>query len=208
MARGRMLSKSLGCSRRFNAVPALANGLAEFAQLLFMLIVSHADDFGRMTADPFSVKLTVLPASGRSTEDFVVALEALHESRLLTIYLVEDDLWLQIDKFDEHQSGLHKRTASKIPNPIDNSRKFPEIPGHSGSRARAELNLTELKGRELKGTEKKIPQVITGVISSTSPQVKAATPSGSQVSHRLIAKQLADELHHSERTRKRAKPFR
>lgn len=58
------------------------------------------------------------------------------------------------------------------------------------------------------GTGTKIPQLKNKLVSSNGAQVKAATPAGSQVSHRLIAKRLADELHHAERTRKRAKPFR
>lgn len=152
-----MLSKTISVSKRFNSLPEMAGELAEFCQLLFALIVPHVDDFGRMTADPFSVKMTVMPASSRLLPDFTAALHALHDSELLTVYRSKDgDIWLQVSKFDEHQVGLHKRTESKIPAPEpDNSRNFPELPGNSWSRARAELNLTELNLTELKGTEGK-----------------------------------------------------
>lgn len=153
MARGRMLSKSLSCSRRFNALSESQNGLAEFTQLLFALLIPHSDDFGRMPGDPFSVKMTVFPASPRALPEFTEALHALHDSELITVYQGEHaDIWLQVNKFDDHQIGLHKRTKSLIPDlKKANSRKFPEIPGNSGSRARAEENRTELNRREEKG---------------------------------------------------------
>ncbi len=172
MARGRMLSKTLGVSRRFNAIADSAQALTEFTQLLYTLLVPHTDDFGRMSGDPFTIKMTVLPASPRSLADFRTAMAVLHQSQLITVYHVGDETWLQVNKFDEHQVGLHKRTASMIPAPTasqktsqippvieadsisgkfpeipgnpDVVRKFPEMTGNSSSRARAELNLTEL----------------------------------------------------------------
>lgn len=159
MARGRMLSKTLSVSRRFNAIAETAEELTEFTQLLYALLVPHTDDFGRMSGDPFSLKMTVLPASSRALGDFTAALNILHDVHLITVYEMNSDIWLQVNKFDEHQVGLHKRTESKIPSPLDGtSRKFPEVPGNSWSRARAELNLTEGKGTEGKGIIKAVPK--------------------------------------------------
>ncbi len=150
MARGRILSKSLSCSRRFNALADNPNGTAEFTQLLFAMLIPHVDDFGRMTADPQSVKFTVLPGSQRSFDEFAKALRALHDIGLITVYKVNSENYLQINKFDEHQLGLHKRTSSLFPEIPGNSRKSPEIPA---SRARAEQELKEKgTGTELKGT--------------------------------------------------------
>src|SRR5215831_13765216 len=101
MARARLLSKSLGCSRRFNALLESHNGLAEFAQLLYAMLIPHADDFGRLTGDPFSVRLMVMPASPRPVEDFADAIRALHDVDLVTVYEIANDLWIQINKFDE-----------------------------------------------------------------------------------------------------------
>lgn len=173
MARGRILSKSLSCSRRFNALVETQNGLAEFSQLLFTLLIPHVDDFGRMTGDPFSVKMTVFPASPRTLPEFYQALHALHDAELVTIYQRDtSDIWLQVNKFEFHQSGLHKRTESAIP-PLqkDVPRKFPEIPGNSWSRARAEENRTEGKGIEEKGIS--TPPV---VISNMEAWMKDAAP--------------------------------
>lgn len=133
-----MISKSLSVSQRFNTIRDGPDVPAEFAQLLFTLLLPHTDDFGRMSGDPFSVKMTVLPASQRSIEHFAAALESLHAVHLIELYEAEAEIFLQISKFEEHQSGLHKRTESKLPAP---SGKFPELPGNSRSRARAELNL-------------------------------------------------------------------
>lgn len=132
MARGRMLSRTLGSSRRFDALAELANGHCEFAQLLFTLLIPHTDDYGRMVGDAFTIKHQVFPTSPRPTSDFESALHALHDANLITIYENTADgcqsIWLQVNKFEEHQRGLAKRTQSRIP--AFNSRackKFPQM---------------------------------------------------------------------------------
>ncbi len=173
MARGRIVSKSLSCSRRFNALTDRQNGLAEFTQLLFTLLIPHTDDFGRMTGDPFSVKMTVLPASPRPLGEFIQAMRALHEVELITVYQSsQSDIWLQVNKFDNHQTGLHKRTTSHIPEPKkSDSGTFPEFPGNSWSRARAEENGTEGKGIEEKG---RIPPTV--VVSNMGDWMNDSAP--------------------------------
>src|SRR5260221_7944204 len=123
MARGRMLSCSLGTSRRFNDVAKVGAELTEFAQLLFTLLVPHSDDFGRLSADSFTVKAKILPASTRTIEEFDTALLVLHAVNLITLYEIDGEFWLQISKFDEHQWGLTKRTKSRIPEVPGNSRE-------------------------------------------------------------------------------------
>lgn len=162
-----MISKTLSVSQRFNTIRELPDVSAEFAQLLFTLLLPHTDDFGRMSGDPFSIKMTVLPASLRPIEHFAAALESLHIVKLIELYEADSAIYLQISKFEEHQSGLHKRTESKIPVPSGN---FPELPGNSRSRARAELNLTERKGTEGKRTEENLTQgSINKLVSKGAP---------------------------------------
>lgn len=111
-----MISKSLGSSRRFAAVDAGA--LTEFAQLVYVLLVSHTDDFGRLEGDAETIKMRVFPAaSKRTVKDFAKALEALHKAGLVIWYEVEGKELLEVTQFSEHQSGLHKRTSSKYPHP-------------------------------------------------------------------------------------------
>jgi hypothetical protein len=119
MARGRILGTCLSTSERFARLFDVVPDLAEFCQSLYPLINSHADDFGRQQGDVFTVKMRVLPASPRKLEDFGRALAALNDVDLIDWYVIDGRQFIQIVKFEEHQSALHKRTASK----------FPEVPG-------------------------------------------------------------------------------
>jgi hypothetical protein len=142
MARGRMISKSLSTSEKFANLSLTKNGLAEFCQVLYVMLIPHTDDFGRLQGDVFTIKHQCFPASPRPPEDFKTALSALHDAELIIWYQVSGKQFLQITNFDPHQSGLHKRTKSH----------FPDIPGNSGNVREIP---SEEKGRELKGTEGK-----------------------------------------------------
>lgn len=140
MARGRLISKSLGSSRKFHALLTAGGKLGEFCQVLFPLLIANTDDFGRLPGDAFTIKNVVLPSSRRPEEDFERALEIIHQAGLLARYVVDDSIYLQIHKFDEHQPNLHKRLTSKFP-------EIPETPGDSG-KLRPNLiqsNLTQFK---------------------------------------------------------------
>jgi len=151
-----MISKTLSTSEKFAALFDEAGDLAEFCQSLYPLLVSHSDDYGRSEGDIFTVKHRYHPASPRSRADFERGLQHLHNVDLIIWYAHEDRRFIQIVKFDPHQVGLHKRKpTSDLPPPPGNHRKIREIPGKSPSRARAELNLTELKGTEQNRTEGK-----------------------------------------------------
>ena len=144
MARGRLISKSLGSSRKFHALLGAGGKLGEFCQVLYPLLVTNTDDFGRMPGDAFTVKNVVLPSSPRPERDFDRALDVMADVGLIARYRDPNGgggVFLQIHNFDEHQPNLHKRTKSK----------FPEYPGDSENyRANIrELNLTESKGTEL-----------------------------------------------------------
>ena len=130
MARGRMISKSLSTSRKF-ADLAAAGDLTEFCQMLFPLLVSHADDYGRLSGDAFTVKFQVLPTSPRPLADFERALQQMAASGLVVLYEANGDLVLQVLQFDGHQTGLHKRTVSKFPDPPGTSGNFQEHAGDS-----------------------------------------------------------------------------
>lgn len=162
MARGRMISKSLGSSRKFHAVLAKAGRLGEFAQLLFPLVVTHTDDHGRMPGDGFTVKHLVLPTSPRSEEAFSHAIDALADVYLVQRYQVNGVIYLQVNDFDAHQVGLHKRRESRLPEYPGISGNYRELPSQGKG--------TEGKGIEPKGTETK---------GSTSSAADAPPPSPS-----------------------------
>lgn len=137
MARGRLISKSLGSSRKFHALLGIGGKLGEFCQVLYPLLVTNTDDFGRMPGDAFTVKNVVLPSSRRPEKDFDRALDVMADVGLIDRYAAADRIVLQVNNFDEHQPNLHKRTTSK----------YPESPGTAG-RYRPnirESNLTESK---------------------------------------------------------------
>ena len=135
-----MISKSLSTSEKFAALSACDAELSEFCQILYLMLIPHSDDFGRLQGDPFTIKHQCLPASPRPVEDFQRALNLLHNAELVIWYQVSGKQFVQITNFDPHQIGLHKRTKST----------FPEFPGKY--RKRREIP-SEEKGREEKGTE-------------------------------------------------------
>jgi hypothetical protein len=157
MARARMLSRSLTTSRKFAKLQTTAAELSEFCQLLFPLLVTYSDDHGRMPGDAFTVKYSVFPVSPRSEAEFDLALDHLHQVGLLERYTVEDEQYLQILKFEVHQTGLHKRIASKYPSPPGGSGKFREVPGNSASCARAEEKQKQKRNRRELHTRRDTP---------------------------------------------------
>lgn len=202
MARGRMISKCLSTSERYSALADKAGGLSEFCQSLYPLLVAHSDDFGRLQGDAFTVYHLVHPTSKRTIREFEVALTALHDVGLIKWYEVHGRKYIQISKFERHQSGLHKRTRSQFPAP---SGKVQEIP--------AQLKGRELNGTEGKGTEER--ETRASELADGFSAFKAAYPSkeGWKVAEEvwgdlrpgpdLLAKILArvEEHKHSERWR-------
>ena len=139
MARGRLISKSLGSSRKFHSLLLVGGKYGDFCQVLFPLLIVNADDFGRLPGDAFTIKNVVLPTSRRPERDFERALEVITEAGLIDRYAANGDMYIQINKFDEHQPNLQKRTKSK----------FPESPGIS---VKVLSNLTQSNLTESKRT--------------------------------------------------------
>lgn len=164
-----MVSKCLSTSRKFASLAEVGGRLGEFCQLLYPLLLAHADDFGRLEGDAFTVKHLCHPTSKRAVSEFDTALNALAKVKLLTRYDVDGLTILEISDFETHQTGLHKRTASRFPG---SSGKVLEIPG---SRARAEENRTELKRTELNSLEKR------PAVSVDAPTDDIATRAGNLV---------------------------
>ena len=135
-----MVSKTLSTSQRFAALHIEIPKLTEFAQVLYMLLLTHSDDFGRQAGDSFTVKHAVVPTSPRRISAIETALAALRKVGLIAWYEVDGRKLIQIQDFDAYQTGLHKRTSSK----------YPEFPGTAGN---VPPKRTEQKGREVNPTE-------------------------------------------------------
>lgn len=140
-----MISNSLSTSERWAALYGEAGKLAEFCQVLFVLLVSHADDHGRLKGSPFTVKHLVLPTSPRSLESVERALIHLHRVKLIHWYEHENDKYIQINHFGDHQTLKgHDSRPSKYPDPPKVAQSCPEVP----KPALREEKRTEEKGRE------------------------------------------------------------
>lgn len=147
MATGRMLRSQISVSPQ-------VNDLSLKAALLFTWLIPHVDDFGRLHADERRIKATIVPMrEDIKIDDIKESLMEMYDQKLIVLYMIEDELYLQLTKFEKHQQGLHKRTSSKIPPPesanLLDSGKFPEIPGNS---CLTEQNRTE---ENRTGTEQK-----------------------------------------------------
>lgn len=139
-----MISKSISISEKVNLLPDI------FDMLLFTWLITHSDDFGRLTGSPAKVKALVVPMLDKSIMEIEQSLTTLHNKELIVWYETEGNKYIQIINFEKHQTGLHKRTQSKLPEPPEYSRKFPEVPPQGKG---TELNLTEGNRTEEKGTE-------------------------------------------------------
>lgn len=141
MAEKRMISKVISISKKFNV--RLDD---HFSRLLYVLLIPHSDDFGRLTGDPYKIKALILPMMDEVTwKDVERSLAKLHQADLISWYEISGEKFIQINNFEEHQTGLHKRTRSKYPEPPRNSENFTEIPLEGKGR---EENGIEQNGRE------------------------------------------------------------
>ena len=143
------------------------NDMSLKSTLLFTWLIAHVDDFGRILANPKRLKALIFPLRDDiSVDDIKESLIDMYDHKLAILYMIEDNVYLELTKFDNHQGGLHKRTASKIPPPEaashkgfdvfpGNSGKFREIPGDSPrieqNRNRIELVLTSPEGEVMSG---------------------------------------------------------
>jgi hypothetical protein len=114
MARGRVIWNTLGSSRRFAALGRVLNGLGEFAQSLYPLLVTHADDYGREEGDAFTVKTRVFPTSPRTEQEFEDALEGMVRVNLIHRYAIGGRHVIQIV---DYKQGLRRYEPSEFPEP-------------------------------------------------------------------------------------------
>lgn len=145
-----MISKSLSTSERWSSLHREAGKLAEFCQVLFMLLVTHADDHGRLEGSAFTIKHLVVPTSPRQESDVATALGHLDRVGLIQWYDADNgnggqSKYIHISQFENHQTlrGREDR-QSKHPDPPDRAQVRPQSP----NLALREENLTKENLRE------------------------------------------------------------
>lgn len=165
MASGRILKTQISLSEQVNDLPL-------DAALLFTWMIPHADDFGRMCGSARKIKAQVVPMrddfSAASVERCLLEMRA---AQLIDRYEVSGELYIQFPRWEEHQSGLHKRTKSKIPDPpaSEDSAPLPESPGISRNFPEfpSEQNRTE---QEENGKRTELEAASAGAPTQTKPE--------------------------------------
>lgn len=97
MAQRRMISKSISTSTKLAKV-------STFACLLFTWIIPHCDDFGRIDGTAKIVRGIVVPLRDETVEDVEQAIKDLIRVGLINRYMVDDQQYIEISKWDEHQT--------------------------------------------------------------------------------------------------------
>lgn len=107
-----MISKSISISEKVNIrLPDI------FDMVLYTWLIPHSDDFGRLYGSPAKIKALVVPMLDKSIKEVELSLQHIHDSELINWYEIDGDKYIQINNFEDYQTGLHKRTPSKFPSP-------------------------------------------------------------------------------------------
>ncbi len=132
--------------------------LSAFARLLFIGLWNFADDEGRMVYSPKRIKMQVFPSDSLDISELF---GEIRREKLVTIYVVEDVEYLQINNFDKHQK-IDKRSPSKLPEcpcAPPNPAESPRIPTTEGIK---EGNGKEGNGKERKNKSPAAPEFDAG----------------------------------------------
>ena len=148
-----MISTDISLSESFN-------DCSEFAQTLFLMMIPHCDDWGRLVGNPAKVKAKVKPLSKRTAMHFERALLELAQADLICWYEnCAGELYVAFkpESWDDYQAGIHRkaheeqRRQSRYPAPPNPAYQWPEdasfqqVPGESGKLVEIppKLNLTK-----------------------------------------------------------------
>jgi hypothetical protein len=103
------------------------------ARLLFILLWPMCDDAGRTRADPKMLAGALFPYDDDAREMIVEWLFELERQESIQLYQVNDDAYLQIVKWDDHQKIDHP-SRSKFPSPPAKKRKKSTVVPREASR--------------------------------------------------------------------------
>lgn len=111
MARKRQIDPDLWKSQQFIRLGS------PWAMLMFIGMISNADDEGRMKASPLYIKSTIFPGSSHSLSRISGWRQKIEEQRLILIYTDGDENeYLVLPNFLKYQY-MTKRYPSKLPVP-------------------------------------------------------------------------------------------
>lgn len=84
------------------------------ARLLYIGLITHADDYGRLDGEPVAVRSLVFPHDDLPTKTVVKWLEAVAEKGLIYRYQADGFSWIEIRGWSKHQR-VDKPSESRIP---------------------------------------------------------------------------------------------
>ena len=110
MARKRMIDPSIWTSESFMA-------LKYRQRLLFIGLMSHADDHGKLKANPKSLKAKIFPGDPISPKKIEDDLEEISDTdHLILLYEVEGKKYIKLPEWEKYQK-MNYKTDSIIPEP-------------------------------------------------------------------------------------------
>lgn len=122
------------------------------ARFTFMGCISQSDDEGRLQGHPALLKSLIFPYDTDITHDDMKDwLHQLASEKLITMYEVDGQSYIQLPNFAKHQT-INKKTYSKLPPPPTNDDYgSPTVVGDDGS----SNGVSQEKGSKEKGSKEK-----------------------------------------------------
>jgi hypothetical protein len=198
-----MISKSISTSTRLSEV-------STFSCLLFTWIIPHCDDYGHLDANPKIVKAMVVPLRDETWEDVEKAIAELTKKNLIKKYEVEGRPYLEIVKWDEHQTFKNDRPLYQHSplledewNPLE-SKRNPK----GNKRRLSEVKLSEVKLSEVKRSEVKDPRASMEYLKSPLKEDLKEFAERFSVTEKVIESKAEDLLLYCERSGRRYKNYK
>ena len=155
------------------------------ARLLFVLLWTQCDDFGRFRANSRMLASLLFPYDGDISTQIEVWLQELIREKCLYLYEAEGNHYLQVVNWHKHQRVDHP-SGAMYPDPRENSREFASVPVTlAPSRARADrdrdrdrdaipLPSSNLKESSLNGeVVEKLNEVVSGISGTNGNHYRA-----------------------------------
>lgn len=161
------------------------------ARLLFIGLISLADDDGRLRAEPRMLAARVFPMDELEAHQIDAWLEELHQAGSIIRYVVDDRRFVALPKFAEYQK-IRYHKPSKLPGPEqaepiieeDNQKdELPEIAENCGNSP----EITETSGKvPCKLNQTKLNQDTPNGVGAVAPLGKKSTAKYPPEDHALV----------------------
>jgi hypothetical protein len=126
-------------------------------RLLFIGLISNADDEGRIKGNPNYIRAVVFPYDDIPGNEILDDLNLLESEKMISQYMVEDVRYIQLSKWKDFQT-INRPQLSKIPSAIDD--KVNSSMNESVNESRTNSRLREVKGIKKENTQKKKNEVV------------------------------------------------